>query len=73
MLYKHALDYKFKLTTAFQKALDDTQKQQLPSTTPIPQHQAPCQALTRQHHTKQNTTSPPSPTGSLWDHPPLRG
>ena len=28
---------------------------------------------TRQHHTKQNTTSPLSPTGRLWDHPPLRG
>ena len=34
-------------TQAFQKALDDTQKQQLPSTTPTPPHQAP----TRQHHT----------------------
>ena len=47
----------------------DKFSQKLPSTTPIPQHQA----LTRQHHTKQNTTSPPSPTGRLWDHPPLRG
>ena len=57
-----ALDYKFKLTAAFQKALDDTeaavtlsrkrsttQKQQLPSTTPTPPHQA----LPRQHLTKQ--------------------
>ena len=28
---------------------------------------------TRQHHTKQKTTSPLSPTGRLWDHPPLKG
>ena len=51
------------------KKRSTTPKQQLPSTTPTPPHQA----LTRQHLTKQNTTSPLSPTGRLWDHPPLRG
>ena len=47
-----------------------TKKQQSHSTTPTPLHQAP----PRQHLTKQQkTTSPLSPTGRLWDHPPLRG
>ena len=52
------------------KKRSTTKKQQSPSTTPTPQHQA----LPRQHLTKQQkTTSPLSPTGRLWDPPPLRG
>ena len=65
----NALDYKFKLTAAFQKALDDQEA----AVTLYYAHLPVPGAHPPQHLTKQKTTSPLSPTGRLWDHPPLRG